>query len=143
METTICTSIEQSKKLIEIGLDVNTADMYYYYPYGKFVRKAVIKTDEYHRDKSDVPAWSLSALFKLLPIFTEPTAFSVNVSAPFVIKTENGWLLKYDGDFTLKINNGKDTEAPFELLADNPIEAVFNMVVFLIENNYIETGKSM
>jgi len=25
----ICTSIEQSKKLIELGIDVNTADMYY------------------------------------------------------------------------------------------------------------------
>jgi hypothetical protein len=25
----ICTSIEQSKKLIELGLDVNTADMFW------------------------------------------------------------------------------------------------------------------
>lgn len=25
----ICTSIEQSQKLIEIGIDTNTADMYY------------------------------------------------------------------------------------------------------------------
>ena len=25
----ICTSIEQSKKLIELGIDVNTADMYW------------------------------------------------------------------------------------------------------------------
>jgi hypothetical protein len=25
----ICTSIEQSKKLLELGIDVNTADMYY------------------------------------------------------------------------------------------------------------------
>lgn len=29
METRITTSIEQSKKLIELGTNVNTADMYY------------------------------------------------------------------------------------------------------------------
>ena len=84
-----------------------------------------------------IPAWSLSALFKLLPIFTEPTAFSVNVSVPSVTKTDNGWLLKYDGDFTLNMNNGKDTEAPVELLAENPIDAAFEMICWLKENGKI------
>ena len=36
----ICTSVEQSQKLIELGIDVNTADMYYFtiirnYPYSQ------------------------------------------------------------------------------------------------------------
>lgn len=29
MNTKICTSIEQSKKLVELGIDINTADMYW------------------------------------------------------------------------------------------------------------------
>ena len=29
----ICTSVEQSKKLIELGIDIKTADMYYSYDY--------------------------------------------------------------------------------------------------------------
>lgn len=64
----ICTSIEQSERLIELGIDVNTADMCYrivaynlkdthvYQPYC-FVRTL----------KSDISAWSLSALLNLMP----------------------------------------------------------------------------
>lgn len=60
----ICTSIEQSKKLIELGIDVSTADMYWWYNGQKYYAE----TKE-HNDfqKSDIPAWSLSALLKLMP----------------------------------------------------------------------------
>ena len=56
----ICTSIDQSKKLIELGIDVNTADMRY------------LDGDDYQvkdgtLDYEDIPAWSLSALMNLLP----------------------------------------------------------------------------
>ena len=60
----ICTSIEQSNKLIELGIDVNTADMYWWYNGQRYYAE----TKE-HNDfqKSDVPAWSLSALLGLMP----------------------------------------------------------------------------
>lgn len=70
----ICTDINQSKKLLELGIDVNTADMYYSYDYN---------IDEYEDDAQiipqselgqhfslfpeDIPAWSLSALLGILP----------------------------------------------------------------------------
>lgn len=76
----ICTSIEQSQKLIELGIDVNTADMFYadllvdgnhkynLHPlesYGfKTFEETKLKTSE-HLDF--IPAWSLSALMNLLP----------------------------------------------------------------------------
>ena len=59
----ICTSIEQSKKLIELGVDVNTADMYYdvnsYGIQGK-PEVAIGKICS-----KDIPAWSLTALIGL------------------------------------------------------------------------------
>lgn len=64
----ICTSIEQSKKLIELGIDVNTADMCYrivaYNPNDTHVYQpyCFVGTLE-----SDIPAWSLSALLGIIP----------------------------------------------------------------------------
>ena len=63
----ICTTIEQSKKLMGLGIDVNTADMCY--PRDAF---------SYSYDEEPVchgtggigialPAWSLSALLELIP----------------------------------------------------------------------------
>ena len=70
----ICTSEEQSKKLIELGIDVNTADMAYwkrsYRPndyaimvhYTKELQEGFeAKGIEY------IPAWSLTALLSVLP----------------------------------------------------------------------------
>ena len=79
----ICTSIEQSKKLIKLGIDVNTADMRYGYiapyefsdrkydggydmiPYHKdfFDRCSNFSADEYD---DELPCWSLSALIELM-----------------------------------------------------------------------------
>lgn len=76
----ICTSIEQSIKLIELGIDINTADMYWFVPAddeGEFDEKVNViynKADyclfEKVMDFNDtpyIPAWSLSALLELIP----------------------------------------------------------------------------
>ena len=56
----ICTSIEQSKKLIELGIDVNTADMYYdVNSYGIQDKPEVAIGKVWSKD---IPAWSLTAL---------------------------------------------------------------------------------
>ena len=59
----ICTSLEQSKKLIELGIDVNTADMFY--------RDNGVDVKLMWEHLPDVqvtnPAWSLSALLGLMP----------------------------------------------------------------------------
>ena len=59
----ICTTIEQSKKLIELGIDVNTADMFY-----PNAPSPVPCADD-GNPKGDVyiPAWSLVALLELMP----------------------------------------------------------------------------
>ena len=125
MKTKIATSIEQSKKLLELGLDADTADMCY--------TNYKFQTDNYGNLISDscepvgglavgnmfddYPAWSLSALLKLMPQFTL-----------------NGFC---NGKF-----NCRDERADNYVLIDsNPLDAAYSMVVNLIEQGYIKTEK--
>lgn len=71
MKTKICTTIEQSQKLIRLGLDMSTADLGWNISPNGSVRLLsvddwVLVTDDKNVDKI-VPAWSLSALIELLP----------------------------------------------------------------------------
>ena len=82
MSTDICTSIEQSKKLLSLGIDPNTADMFYdgvkdittgkyYIPHkSPMIRVGKGWEDKYPKESVGslfLPAWSLTALLKLLP----------------------------------------------------------------------------
>lgn len=63
----ICTSIEQSKKLIELGIDINTADMFLAVNgtipvVSKYIDDGLVTADD-----TAIPCWSLAALMKLLP----------------------------------------------------------------------------
>lgn len=108
----ICTTIEQSKKLIELGIDINTADMRYSplnldIPW-VWVSKPLIEKDA-------IPAWSLSALLELMP--------------KILLATPNPVCDKYHcygfhQEFT-------------ETFGDTVIDAAFKMVVWLKENKYI------
>ena len=79
----ICTSPEQSKKLVELGIDVNTADMWWAeryegvvtengqyvvaeYPY-YYLSLTKPSDTNYSQDTiKDIPAWSLAALLEQL-----------------------------------------------------------------------------
>ncbi len=110
----ICTTIEQSKKLVELGIDVNTADMCYrivaYNPNDTHVYQpyCFVGTLE-----SDIPAWSLSALLEL---FDDKAG----------IAKEYGTWFAYD--------NGKSHCSKH---CDNPLDAAFKMVCWLKENGKI------
>lgn len=59
METRIATSIEQSKKLIELGVDVNTADMDYI-PFANDPKNYDCVINLWNNEHEDdwIPAWS-------------------------------------------------------------------------------------
>ena len=60
----ICTSKEQSERLLALGLKKETADMYY----AKHWQTAVVKKhDADVLEKENFPAWSLHRLFSLIP----------------------------------------------------------------------------
>ena len=118
----ICTNIDQSKKLIELGIDVNTADMWYQH-IGYSITDGKEKPTYFPmviRDNisdDDIPAWSLSALLNLL-------------RHPYLYNTlYNGWRC----DSSCK--NGEYKLGPS--YTDNPLDAAFEMVCWLKENNKI------
>ena len=111
----ICTTIEQSKKLLELGLDRKTSDMYYWC--GSDLIYSLeglldIRIGGYQaQDKElDVPAWSL---FALLELFDDKVGLA----------KEYGTWFAYD--------NGK---SHCSMHCDNPIDAAFEMVCWLLEN---------
>ena len=65
----ICTDISQSQKLIGLGIDINTADMFWDMAEPDKRRKPLVGPISDYADMEDwaVPAWSLSTLISMLP----------------------------------------------------------------------------
>lgn len=141
----ICTSIEQSKKLIELGIDVNTADMRYGYiaPYEFSDRMYDGGYDEvpYHKDflkknpnfseneyDGELPAWSLSALLELIPPYLGE--FKDGIDFGFS-KAMNG---KWYSAHYIKFNDDGLASFNITVTGDTAIDAAFEMVVWLLEN---------
>lgn len=104
----ICTSLEQSQKLIELGINVNTADMFWD---TLFAKKPEAQVDNHHvideiDDEHRVPAWSLTALLKLIPKFSLERDISKNA----------GYELHYNYNTTYH---------------DEPVDTVFEMICWL------------
>lgn len=112
----VATTIEQSKRLLELGLDIKSADMclcktaqdnWFLYAY---------TPGEY--DAHTVPAWSLSALLEVMPKGAE------------LIKMENdAHELYYEIDYMFTGYEDSD-----------PITAAYEMVCCLLEQGLIKKG---
>ena len=78
----ICTTVEQSKRLLGLGLKKETADMRYYALYISTVDKWYNKEypevlyDGERINNHDIPAWSLHRLIEILD--TNPCVFYTN-----------------------------------------------------------------
>lgn len=125
----IATTIEQSKKLIELGLSADTADMNYCnssYKGKDYIGEWKLSLQSPQEAKSIldmsvtswntyweiIPAWSLSALIELMP------------SATLDSSNNNYYRLRCMEKFSEWHNN--------------PIDAVFEMVCYLLENKLIK-----
>lgn len=100
----ICTTIEQSKKLIELGIDRKTSDMYYWC--GEDLRIGGYKAQD---EDYDISAWSLTALLDILP----------HGKALIHDKENRGYKC---------ICNNMDT-----YFHDNPVDACYEMILKLNE----------
>ena len=138
----ICTTIEQSKKLIELGVDVNTADMYWWTYNKRYYREAMDDGD--FNKESDIPAWSLTALLRLIPseiygetIYGDTITYKVDFRKYKFTDDVDLYQIAYgsikfdeDGHDSFKdmINTGQK---------EDPIDAAFEMVIWLKENDKI------
>lgn len=119
------TSIEQSKKLLELGLNPESADMCYQsvtkYDYSGGYWEPTIKGSALDINyEDDIPCWSVGALLKLISNYSLRKMGS------------KYWITFY--------NAPKISPTPTHVIDDcnNEIEAVYEMVVWLLENGYIK-----
>ena len=73
--TMVCTSIEQSNRLVELGINPNTADMGWFKAYSlrEEINKPYIKGYKLENHKTDIPAWSV---YKLIIIISKEVTIS-------------------------------------------------------------------
>lgn len=116
--TKICTSLEQAKKLMELRLDINTADMHY----------VLIDADEDRYDAGlgkyigvlpHYPCWSLTALLDVLPL--------PQLSKDKLGSSKVGWMVSVYPD------NGRYDSC----WHDNPVDACYEMIIKLHESNLL------
>ena len=120
------TSIEQSKKLLSLGLSPKSADMFWMLDSKDYYEVVAVPYSESVTDNDDgIPCWSVGALWQLMPN----------------IRTEHGIMRPK----SVKENS---KQFPFRYyyetlhytdMCSTPIEAAYNMVVWLLENGYIKT----
>lgn len=123
------TTIEQSNKLLSLGLDPSTADMYWWYS-GKRYYVESMDDDDFNKE-SDIPAWSLTALSNLmLPYIMDNDGnnYRINISMDGLGR----WVAYYKSD-NLSIYICKESEYL--------IDVMFEMVCWLIEQEYIKIDK--
>lgn len=127
MENKICTSLEQSQKLIELGIDRKTSDMFYWYGEKNVIR---IGGKEKQSGYFDIPAWSLTALLKLMPpyLFEFERGIDLNI---YPNLNGKGWHCSYMPN---NIENMKKDKFKQITNGDNPVDAAFEMICWLKEN---------
>lgn len=110
------TTIEQSRRLAELGVEINTADLHYD-GVGDVVGKGRCLAIHKPYKDSHIPAWSLEALLKVIP-------------CPY------------------QMTRGIDGKVQFSLLTvsrddtfETELEAVYTMVVWLLENDLLDPIK--
>lgn len=121
MKKQICTTVEQSKKLIELGLDISTSDMYWDLQETGYILIA----DElgYYHNDSEVPTWSLTALLNLLPkeikLLSDEDVFVPTIGRYY--NDRNKFICCYD--------NGA---CEHWYIDESPVDTVYNMLVWTI-----------
>ena len=119
------TSVEQSKKLLELGLKAESADMHYIDEDEELIR--VGWDAKYPPDAEHLPAWSVGALLEVMP---QTNKFHTIVDIEFNRITfepcDDDIILD---ESTFHYSDGKDL-----------LEACYNMICWLLENknNYIK-----
>lgn len=123
----ICTSTGQSDVLIKSGIDVSTADMYYdVNSYGIQGKPEVAVGKVWSKD---IPAWSLSALLKLMPESLIPDNGAHQVYYMEVYNHDGLYCCDYVGEIE------RDSFVAFA--EEDYIDAAVEMVKWLLENKKI------
>lgn len=108
MEQIIATTKEQGQRLLDSGVDVNTADMSYQ-SIGLTATPYHLLDDRYKKHPDTFPAWSASAMMRMLPSSIKINGEEHDLQ---LSRTDNGiWYVHYFsiyGIVVLKSNDNKN-----------------------------------
>ena len=139
------TTLEQSKKLVELGLNPDTADMVivkentYCNALSAFNGVTLCQNYNETKDKTNyIPCWSLGALLDVMP---EQITYSY--FEPFPLGFFKGSKEEYSkyGHYWIQYFCTKHGGAYIQTNGHTTIEAAYNMVCWLLENGYIKKGE--
>jgi len=127
----IATTIEQSRCLLELGLDPKSADMVWVrYAAGGY-RLEVLHRELFERImETDIAAWSLSALLEVIP--SNIGDYDLYITKHKYVDCGYGYNVEYNRGFTISVLH-KETSRDL-------VTAAYKMVCWLLENGYIEKG---
>lgn len=127
----VCTDIEQSSKLLEIGISIETADMcweldkncsieaYNLVPLIRYNTKE--RKELFEKDKELIPTWSLSALLQLFP---HDDTHGVELNN-YCGANDRVWFIRGNYGFT------------FIRIKDEPIDGLVELILELKEKNLL------
>ena len=129
----IATTISQSRKLIELGLDPKTADMFWMdtnsvKPCLKLMDDGIFNHRNYlvRFPHSSLFAWSLTALLEVIP--------NNDYWDIYLYQAQEGkWQIEWND---CEISKGESKC----FIADTPITAAYEMVCYLLEQGFIKKG---
>lgn len=131
-----CTTIEQSKALIEAGLNPDSADMCWIKDNGLSENKypqAVPWKDNIVKEFY-APCWSTGALLNLMPPYL--FEFSRGIDLNVYKNVSNGrWVISYLPNNIESMQNDKFRQFFF---GENLIDAACDMVLWLLKNGFIK-----
>ena len=138
----IATSIEQSRHLLELGLDPKTADMCFEMYKGNWTLNVGKKSAQVNRGLA-IPAWSLSALLEVIPamivyptwVDKRPTDVWFNLDKDYNRETKKQFYMCYYKSLdTHQLAKNTDPSC------SSPIDAAYEMVYWLLEQGLIKKG---
>jgi hypothetical protein len=125
------TTIEQSKKLMELGLSPDTADMYWAIDANIVITEPYITKTEHEilipAYKGAIPCWSIGALLELLKNYTDCNKLDI------FSNRASKW--------SVTISYYDQVWKEHEEIDLNLMNAMVNTTLFLLENGYIKKGK--
>lgn len=144
------TSIEQSKKLIELGLNPETADMYWHSNLDTTDREYLINElgeeesfdielneEHYSIGEYDIPCWSSSSLLNLMPAYLFEFERGIDLMIYPSLNKSKRWQVSYLSEDLRPENKDRYKKV---IHGDTLVDAAFGMICWLLENNYIKEG---
>ena len=122
------TTIEQSEKLVELGLSPESSDMHYSMVYNRAIDGGGKNLSNFPTTlkpigTEDIPCWSLGALLEVMPKYVQ------------INSNQTGLTI-----YITFVHNGIVTDS-HHVKNNTFLEAAYNMVVWLLKNGYIKKGE--